>query len=68
MPEIVRVEGPSIIRFGKHAGKSAAEGMATDPTYATRRSGVGFDSPRRTDRAECRADHHGREGDTRRQG
>jgi hypothetical protein len=33
MSEIVRVEDPPMIRFGKHAGKSAAEVMATDPAY-----------------------------------
>ena len=33
MSEIVRVEDPPMIRFGKHSGKSAAEVMATDPAY-----------------------------------
>lgn len=33
MSEITRVEDPPMIRFGKHAGKSAAEVMATDPKY-----------------------------------
>ncbi|MCI4659674.1 exodeoxyribonuclease X C-terminal domain-containing protein [Cryobacterium zhongshanensis] len=33
MSEIVRVEDPPMIPFGKHAGKSAAEVMATDPAY-----------------------------------
>jgi hypothetical protein len=33
MSEIVRVEDPPVLRFGKHAGKSAAEVMATDPDY-----------------------------------
>jgi hypothetical protein len=33
MSEIVRVEDPPLIRFGKHSGKSAAEVMATDPAY-----------------------------------
>ncbi|TFC18506.1 hypothetical protein E3O19_04550 [Cryobacterium algoritolerans] len=33
MSEIVRVEDPPMIRFGKHSGKSAAEVMTTDPAY-----------------------------------
>lgn len=33
MSEITRVEDPPVLRFGKHAGKSAAEVMATDPNY-----------------------------------